>query len=386
MKYGLIGEKLGHSFSKIIHEQLADYTFDLMPLRKEEVPAFMKAKAFTAINVTIPYKETVLPYLDEIDTAAQTIGAVNTIVNHDGRLYGYNTDYYGFHYMLEKYHVAIDGKKILILGKGGAAKAVHTVVTDMGAETIHTVYYKPNPETITYEACYEEHSDAHVIINTTPVGMFPHAKEAPIDLTPFHHLEAVVDVVYNPLRTKFVLEGAKRGVKHVGGLEMLIAQAKHAVEIFLDTTVEMTEIERIYRSMLLERSNLILIGAEEQLEKAVAEATNKKYAKPFHTLLAAIDMPLQDYLLQNGQAALYALEDAILGDLAEQNNLVLSVNEASALRPDNHWYLQTNGILIWIQNEDCPCPAEADHVLDISGLSLEESVDAICDIYHTVLK
>ena len=189
MRYGLIGEKLGHSFSKIIHEQLADYTYDLIPLSREELDVFMQEKQFAALNVTIPYKETVLAYLDEIDAHAEKIGAVNTIVNRNGKLKGYNTDFYGFRYMLLQNDIDVKGKKAVVLGKGGASKAVIAVLEELGAKEIMTVYYKENLETITYEECYKNHSDTEIVVNTTPVGMYPKADDCPIDLNRFPSLK-----------------------------------------------------------------------------------------------------------------------------------------------------------------------------------------------------
>ena len=225
MRYGLIGEKLGHSFSKIIHEQLADYTYDLIPLTRDELDAFLREKQFAALNVTIPYKETVISYLDEVDSRAQRIGAVNTVVNRNGRLCGYNTDFYGFRYLLQKNGIDVAGKKALVLGKGGASKAVIAVLEELGASEIITVYYKEYPETVTYAECYKNHADAKIIVNTTPVGMYPKSDDCPIDLDRFTALEGVADVVYNPLRTQLVLEAEKRGIRAAGGLEMLVAQA-----------------------------------------------------------------------------------------------------------------------------------------------------------------
>ena len=191
MRYGLIGEKLGHSFSKIIHEQLADYTYDLIPLTRDELDAFLREKQFSALNVTIPYKETVIPYLDEVDSRAQRIGAVNTVVNRNGRLCGYNTDFYGFRYLLRKNGIDVAGKKALVLGKGGASKAVIAVLEELGASEIITVYYKEYPETVTYAECYKNHADAKIIVNTTPVGMYPNSDDCPIDLDRFTALEEI---------------------------------------------------------------------------------------------------------------------------------------------------------------------------------------------------
>lgn len=250
MRYGLIGEKLGHSYSKIIHETLADYTYDLIPLTREEFTTFMEKKEFMAINVTIPYKQEVIPYLDELDPLATEIGAVNTIVNKDGRFIGYNTDFYGFRYMLQHNNISIGGKKCIILGNGGTARTVHAVLKHLGAAQILTVSRKGSDQTLSYDNCYKNHTDATVIVNTTPLGMYPNIDASPLDLTHFHQCEAVVDVIFNPLKTKLALQAEELGFKAVTGLEMLVAQAKQAIEYFLDTKLEDRVIEETYRILL----------------------------------------------------------------------------------------------------------------------------------------
>lgn len=232
MEYGLIGEKLGHSYSKIIHEMIADYSYELHPVAKEDLDRFMTAKPFRAINVTIPYKQAVIPYLDVLDDNAHKIGAVNTIVCENGKYIGHNTDYAGFLYMINKYNVDIKGKKVLVLGKGGASKAIIAVLNDLKAGKILTVYYKEAPDTITYEECAEYHSDADVIINTTPVGMYPDCDSSPIDLTPFTGCRAVLDIIYNPIETVLVKNARELGMTGATGLEMLVAQAVYASEFF----------------------------------------------------------------------------------------------------------------------------------------------------------
>lgn len=237
MEYGLIGEKLGHSYSKQIHKRLADYTYDLMPLTREEFPIFMEKKEFKAINVTIPYKRDVIPYLSAIDPLAEKIGAVNTIVNRDGALTGYNTDYFGFLYLLDRHGIQVSGKKVLVLGNGGVAQPVFTALRERNAAQTITVKYKEEAGTVTYEQAAELHSDADIIINTSPVGMYPAVDASPIDLTPYTGLEAAVDLIANPLETRFIREARSLGVNAAGGLEMLVAQAKYAVEFFLDTKI-----------------------------------------------------------------------------------------------------------------------------------------------------
>ncbi len=266
MRYGLIGEKLGHSYSKIIHEKLADYTYDLIPLTREEFGPFMEARAFTAINVTIPYKQEVIPYLDELHPLAKEIGAVNTIVNKLGHCIGYNTDFYGFKYMLIHNNIEISGKKCLVLGGGGTSQTVQAVLKHLDASEILVVSRKTtnfdhvfdNPahkpkdrnQTISYETCYADHTDAAVIVNTTPLGMYPNVDASPLDLTEFKNCEAVVDVIFNPIQTKLTKQARDMGMKAVPGLEMLVAQAKQAIEYFLDISLEEKVIDEIYQELV----------------------------------------------------------------------------------------------------------------------------------------
>lgn len=251
MRYGLIGEKLGHSYSKIIHEKLADYQYELIPLNRDEFKNYMGKMEFTAINVTIPYKQDVIPYLDQLDPLAKEIGAVNTIVNKDGKLFGFNTDYYGFVYMVQHNQINISDKKCLILGSGGTSHTVHTALSHLGAKEILTVGRTAQNGVITYEDCYQLHSDAQIIVNTTPSGMYPKLiNEQPLDLSSFHSCETVLDMIYNPIRTKLTLQADELGIKAVTGLEMLVAQAKKAVEYFLNTEIDDQKIDEIYHEVL----------------------------------------------------------------------------------------------------------------------------------------
>ena len=238
MEYGLIGEKLGHSYSKPIHEKLADYTYELTPLSRDEFTEFMEKRQFKAINVTIPYKKAVIPYLDELDDAAAAIGAVNTIVNKNGRLKGYNTDYLGFIYMMRSNGIDARGKKALVLGSGGAAQAVIAALKSEGAACVLVVSRSAGTDRITYEECISSHADADLIVNTTPIGMYPNVDASPIDLTPFKKCTAVLDVIYNPEVTKLTAQARALGMKGITGLSMLTAQAKYACEFFLDIKID----------------------------------------------------------------------------------------------------------------------------------------------------
>lgn len=250
MKYGLIGEKLGHSYSKEIHERLADYTYELCPLTREEFTPFMEKKDFCAINVTIPYKCDVIPYLAEMNEAARAIGAVNTIVNREGRLYGYNTDMPGFVYMAKKNNIDMKGKKVVVLGNGGASQAVKAAIRSMDAAELIVVGHRVMKEgVITYEECFAKHSDADIVVNTSPVGMYPNVDASPVDLTHFPKCQAVLDIIANPLTTKLTAQAKELGMTGVTGLEMLVAQAKYAVEIFLDTTIDEEKIDSICQEL-----------------------------------------------------------------------------------------------------------------------------------------
>ena len=248
-RYGLIGEKLGHSYSKVIHEKLAEYTYDLIPLSKEEFEDFMEKRDFCAINVTIPYKQAVLPYLDELSDSAKEIGAVNAIIHRGGKLYGHNTDYLGFLYTLKKNQIAVTNQKVLVIGNGGAAKAVVAALLSLSPKELITVKYKEEPRTVTYEQAALLHSDATLIVNTSPVGMYPNVDASPMDLTPYTNLKAVVDIIYNPTTTKLLAQAETLGAKAVNGMEMLVAQAKYAVELFLDTKIPEERITELIQEL-----------------------------------------------------------------------------------------------------------------------------------------
>lgn len=249
MEYGLIGEKLGHSFSKIIHEKIASYRYELVPLTNDEFERFMSKRDFLGINVTIPYKSAVIPFLDEMDDKAKEIGAVNTIVKKSNKLIGYNTDYYGFLYTLEQNQIKVEDQKVIVLGTGGAAKSVIAVLKTLNAKDIITVKNTATAGAITYDDCFRYHQDASVVINTSPIGMYPNIDNSPMDLHNLKNLKAVVDLIYNPLKTKLLLQGEELGLISVNGLEMLVAQAVIAAEYFLDVKFDEQVILEIYEEI-----------------------------------------------------------------------------------------------------------------------------------------
>lgn len=251
MRYGLIGEKLGHSYSKYIHERMIDCKYDLIPLSRDEFADFMRKKEFAGINVTIPYKEDVIAYLDELDSLAKRIGSVNTIVNNNGKLKGYNTDFYGLLYLFKSNNINVENKKCLVLGNGGTSKTAQAVLENLGAKIIYIVSRNPlGDRTISYEECYNKHYDAEIIVNTTPVGMYPKVDQSPLDLTPFTKCSAVIDVIFNPLETKLTEQAKKLGIKAFTGLVMLVAQAKQAEEYFRSIKLDDAIIDTITQELL----------------------------------------------------------------------------------------------------------------------------------------
>ncbi len=250
--FGLIGETLGHSYSKIIHERLADYRYELIPLRPDELASFLTTRAFRGLNVTIPYKKDVIPYLDELDENARAIGAVNTIVNRNGHLTGYNTDCPGFRYMMKKAGVKAAGKKTLVLGTGGAAQAVLAALSQEQAGPIISVSRTGREDAVTYKECARLHRDARLIVNTTPVGMYPRMDASPLDLAPYPDCEAVLDIIYNPSETRLTAQARALGMKAATGLTMLIAQAAYACELFTGQVIAEQKIDQLTEELTRE--------------------------------------------------------------------------------------------------------------------------------------
>ena len=355
MRYGLIGEKLGHSFSKDIHERIADYTFDLIPLSKEEFKTFMEKKEFTALNVTIPYKKDVIPYLDEMDEHAKAIGAVNTIVNRDGKLKGYNTDFTGFLYMVKKHNVHMEGKKVLIIGNGGASAAIQAVVQHESAGSMVIVDVVPGNGAISYDEMFSSHLDAEIIINTSPIGMYPRIGNAPIDISMFHKCEAVLDVIYNPILTRLCFEAQEMDIKRVNGLEMLIAQAKQTVEFFLDKSIDNQIIDDIYQDMLRERCNIVLIGMPSAGKTTIGKMLENRMQKEFIDLddiiIEKAGKSIPEIFEESGEAGFRAIETEAAIEVSKLNNKIIATGGGTIKHKVNMDYLRQNGITIFIDRD-----------------------------------
>lgn len=355
MKYGLIGDRLGHSFSKEIHEKIADYTYDLIPLDKDECRVFMETKDFTAINVTIPYKKDVIAYLDEIDEHARTIGAVNTIVNKNGILKGYNTDFSGFLYMVRKHRVHMGNKKVLIIGNGGASAAIQAVVQHEQAGEMVIVTSRGKRGAITYDEVYHKHLDAQIIINTSPIGMYPDIDKTPLDISMFPMCETVMDIIYNPIRTKLCLDAKAQGLKYIGGLEMLIAQAKQSVEHFLNKQLDEAIIDEIYHDMLKERCNIILIGMPSAGKTTIGKMLEKHMQKTFLDLDDAIiekaGMSIPEIFESMGEVGFRAIETEISMAAAKNSNYIIATGGGTVTHKINMDYLRLNGVVIFLDRD-----------------------------------
>ena len=368
MKYGLIGEHLSHSFSKEIHEMCADYTYELCELPPEAVADFMQNPAFKAINVTIPYKQTVMPFLHEIHEHARMIGAVNTVVNRDGKLYGYNTDFYGLSALVRRVCGCLRGKKVLILGSGGTSHTACAVAASQHAAQVLTVVRTPKGDAqISYAEAEEKHMDAEVIINCTPCGMYPyadgaeHIKGTPIDITRFPRLAGVVDAVYNPLRTNLVQDALDRGIPAEGGLYMLVAQAVMACRIFLghveeafsDETAMDRETERVFKKILSDKENIVLIGMPSSGKTTVGKALAEMLGRPFIDTDAVIveraGKPITDIFSELGEAGFRDLETQAVRDMANTHTgAIIATGGGAILRDENVRALKRTGRLYFL--------------------------------------
>ena len=356
MKYGLIGEHLGHSFSAPIHEQMTGEPYELKELAPEEVDAFMRDADFRAINVTIPYKQAVIPYLDEISEMAREIGAVNTIVNRNGHLAGHNTDCEGLTRLIRRVCPDIRGKKTLILGTGGTSRTALYTARKMGADPVLRVSRTAREGALTYEQAIREHGDAQVLINTTPCGMFPKDGEAPVSLADFPETEAVVDAIYHPLRTALVTEALGKGIPAEGGLYMLVAQAVRAAEIFRDTKYDPETTERIFRGMMRSRENIVLIGMPGSGKSAVSAILGEKLSRPVidtdRRIVERAGMAITEIFRQNGEAFFRDLESRIIREAAAETGVIISTGGGAVLRQENTNALRRNGRLFWLDRPE----------------------------------
>lgn len=385
MEYGLIGEKLGHSFSKIVHNRLCDYDYKLNEVSRDNFHEFMTCKDFKAINVTIPYKQDVIPYLDVISETAREIGAVNTVINKDGKLYGDNTDYLGLVSLIEYNGIELENKKVLILGSGGTSKTARVAAENLGAKTVFRVSRSGGEGLITYKEAYECHTDCQIIINTTPCGMYPNIGESAIDICKFPKLEAVIDAIYNPLSSALVVTAKKRGIKAVGGLYMLVAQAVFAAEKFLDKTFEKTEIEKIVGELLQQKQNIVLIGmpgcGKSTIGKALAKELGKEFADSDKEIVKKQGVSISEIFASKGESEFRKIESEVVKQLSSKQGLVLATGGGAVLNPQNVDLLKENGVILFLDRDIKDIEATFDRPLSSNREDLEKRYKERYPIY-----
>ena len=373
MDYGLIGSTLGHSYSKVIHEKVSSYTYELLALPTEaEARAFFAAKDFKAINVTIPYKKLVIPYCDEVEGTAAMIGAVNTVVNKNGRLYGYNTDYPGFQYLAQSHRISFKGKNVLILGTGGTHNTVAAVCKNDGAYEILTASRSGRDRGLSY-AQAADHREIDILINTTPVGMYPETGVCLVNLQDFPRLEAVLDVVYNPFKTELLLQAEKLGIPAFCGFEMLIAQAVFASDKFVDKNISPRVIEETHLLLKKQLSNISLIGmpgcGKSSIGKALAERLGKTYVDLDEKIEENAGMPIPDIFAQYGEEVFRRYEAEAISQYSKENHQVIACGGGAVKTPGNARQLRQNGPVLWIRR-----PVD---YLPMNGRPLSNGINAL---------
>lgn len=381
--YGLIGKSLEHSESPKIHKALAGYDYNLYPMDKYELESFLERRQFAGMNVTIPYKVEVIKYLDEMSSLANEIGSVNTIVNKKGKLFGYNTDYYGFKYMIEKAKIEVNGKKVLVLGSGGASKTVQTYLRDEKAAEI--VIISRHTEN-NYDRL-DEFKTFNVIINTTPVGMYPSNLECNIDLDIFEDCEAVVDIIYNPLKTKLILNAERRGLKTATGLDMLVSQAYYAAQLFLGEDIPEERIEKTINKIKQNMLNIILIGmpgcGKSTIGKCLSEKLGRKFIDIDEEIEKEMGMSISEIFQKYGEGKFRKIEAEITKKYGKDTGIIIATGGGTPIYQGNSNALLQNGYAILLLR-DIKKLARNGRPLSADIESLEILCKNRCNIYKQV--
>lgn len=357
MGCGLLGRRLGHSYSPQIHRQLGDYEYTLFEKEPDELEDFLKNGDFSGLNVTVPYKKAVIPYLDELSDIAERLGAVNTIVRRDGRLIGHNTDYFGFETMVRSSGLDVAGKKALVLGSGGASCTACAVLEAMGANTIVISRSgRNNYRNISI------HGDATLIVNTTPVGMFPNVGVSPVDLALFSNLEGVLDVIYNPVRTKLLLDAERRGLVTRNGLLMLVAQAKESAEWFTGSDLSDDLIPTIHKTLRRQTENLILVGmpgsGKTTVGSLLARTLRREFVDADTCLVEKAGRSIPDIFAADGESGFRTLETDILSELGMRSGLVIATGGGCVTQPRNYPLLHQNGTIFCLNRDLAKLPTQ----------------------------
>ncbi|MBR5540664.1 MAG: AAA family ATPase [Clostridia bacterium] len=373
-RYGLLGKTLSHSLSPQIHAFFGDYAYDLIEKSEDELNAFFANPPVAAMNITIPYKKTVIPFCTELDEVAKRIGSVNTIRFDGDMVRGYNTDYYGFSYMLERAGISVVGKKVLVLGSGGASATVCCVLKDQHAKSVVVVSRSGENN---YRNLHR-HCDSQIIINTTPVGMYPETAAAPVSLGAFPNCEAVVDIVYNPLRTRLLLDAERRGLKTANGLAMLVAQAHRAAEIFFEKPLDKGLIENGLCGLEREFRNIVLVGmpgcGKSTQARLLAQKLGKQAVDTDSAVEQTVGKPIPDIFAEQGEAAFRRLEAAAVQELGKFAGKVIATGGGAILTEENRDALRQNGVVVFLEREL--------DALATNGRPLSKNREALEELYR----
>lgn len=348
MRCGLLGRKLGHSYSPQIHSHLGDYSYALFEREPEEVADFLKNGDFTGLNVTIPYKKAVIPCCSELSETAQRLNAVNTIVRReDGTLIGHNTDHFGFSSMVSRSGLTVQEKKVLVLGSGGASNTAVAVLKELGADVV--VISRSGRDN--YDNLHN-HADASVLVNATPVGMYPHVGVSPVNLDTFPALEGVLDLIYNPARTQLLLDAEKRGLVTENGLWMLVAQAKEAAEWFTGVAVSDSSIETIHTVLRQQMENIVLVGmpgcGKSTVAQMLSQALGRKAVDADAQIEALAGCTIPEIFAKGGETEFRKLETQVLAELGKQSSLIIATGGGCVTREENYPLLHQNGTIFWL--------------------------------------
>ena len=367
MVCGLLGRKLGHSYSPIIHKSLGDYEYCLFEKEPEELEDFLRNGEFTGLNVTVPYKKTVIDYCDELSETAKKIGAVNTIVRlSDGRLIGHNTDCFGFTFMLNKTGINLSDKKVLVLGSGGASATAVSILKDYGAKPI---VISRNGEN-NYDNL-QLHRDASIIVNTTPVGMNPNVDASPLDISTFSKLEGVLDVIYNPARTELLMQAEQQGLITENGLWMLVAQAKESAEWFTQTKINDNVIPVIHNQLKFATENIILIGmpgsGKTTVGSKLAKILGKEFIDTDMEITKKIGCSIPEYFAQYGEHSFRDIESSVIKNTGALCGQVIATGGGCVSRQENFKHMRRNSTIIWLKRNVQDLPTD--------GRPLSQSTD-----------
>ena len=379
MQFGLIGKPLGHSYSKEVHALLADYEYILHEMNESELADFFAKREFSAINVTIPYKEAVIPYLDHISPEAREIGAVNTVVKREGRLFGYNTDFFGIRDTLFSHGITdLSGQTALILGSGGTALTARAVLESLGARVLFVSRTPRGADMIGYDAL-TDYRDAALLFNASPVGMYPHSEGCPVSLSLFKGLRFVFDAVYNPLRTRLILDAEARGIPAAGGLYMLVAQAVRAVELFLDKALPAHLLPAAYGRVLRQKQNLVLVGmpsaGKTTVGRILAEKTGRRFVDLDEAIVLRAGRDIPTIFREEGEEGFRDIESAVLREVAADAGQIIATGGGAILREENVTLLKQTGTLLFLDRPLSALTPTADR-------PTAKSAEAITALYH----